>query len=71
MEQSGAKGPFFLQYSWGVGALATINYCSAFPHPILLHLNEMTCPRSPLYNDTKFTLISVQIRPKSDQYEQI
>ena len=48
-----------------------INAHAAFPHPILLNLNEMKCPRSPLYNDTKFTLISVQIRPQSYQYKRV
>ena len=46
------------------------NYRSAFSNPILLNLNEMKCPRSLLYNDTKFTSIFVQIRTKSNQYEE-
>ena len=71
MEQFGDKGPFFFFQIFSGEKVRLFDYCSACPHPTLLNLNEMKCSWSPLYNDTKFTSISVQIRTKFDQYEQV
>ena len=54
-EQSRAKAPILSIFLTGLARILTI------AHPILLHLNEMKCSRSPLYNETKLTSISVQI----------
>ena len=46
------------------GLVRIFYYCSVFPYPIFRNLYYMKCSKSPQYNDTKYTPISVQIRKK-------
>ena len=52
MEQSWTKGPILSIFLTGLARI--FDYCSACLHLILLNVNEIKCPRSPLNNDTNF-----------------